>query len=200
MELNENLSQRAKEDYELVERAVEGDQKAFTTLMARYRDSIFYMILKMVHNRDDADDLTIEAFGKAFHNLARYTPDFAFSTWLFKIALNNAIDFIRKKRLDTLSLDDEGDEQTQNISFTVKTSNPDPEEHFIKEQRAELVRTIIQELNPKYRNLLGLRYFDELSYEEIAVKLNIPLGTVKAQLFRAKILLQEILENKREKY
>ncbi len=200
MALNQNLSERAKDDFELVMRAGSGEQKAFGILMDRYRDSIYYMILKMVHNRDDADDLTIEAFGKAFSNLDKYTPDFAFSTWLFKIALNNSIDFIRKKRLQTLSLDNEHDESTFNVFNSVKALMPDPEEKYIKEQRAELMRNVIDKLNPKYRQLIELRYFDELSYEEISDKLKMPLGTVKAQLFRAKNLLYNVLVKGKEKY
>ena len=105
MELSKHLSDKAKHDYELVQRALKREEKAYTELMDRYRESIYFMLLKMVNNKDDADDLTIEAFGKAFKRLGQYTPQFAFSTWLFKIASNNAIDFIRKKRIKALSLD-----------------------------------------------------------------------------------------------
>ena len=197
MGLNENLSDRAKEDMELVTKARSGDQHAYSVLMARYKDSINYMLLKMVHNRDDADDLTIEAFGKAFLHLDKYTPDFAFSTWLFKIALNNAIDFIRKKKLHTLSLDDENDESSKYAFSKIKTSALDPEESIIKDQRAGLMRTILDELNPKYKTLIEMRYFEELSYEEIAEKLNMPLGTVKAQLFRGRNFLYELLAERK---
>jgi RNA polymerase sigma factor (sigma-70 family) len=197
MGLNENLSDRAREDMELVDKARKGDQQAYGTLMARYKDSINFMLLKMVHNRDDADDLTIEAFGKAFLNLEKYTPDFAFSTWLFKIAVNNAIDFIRKKKLHTLSLDDDNDESSKYVFSKIKTSALDPEESIIKDQRAGLMRTILDELNPKYKSLIEMRYFEELSYEEIADKLNMPLGTVKAQLFRARNFLYELLAERK---
>ncbi|MEI2675319.1 MAG: sigma-70 family RNA polymerase sigma factor [Chitinophagaceae bacterium] len=197
MGLNENLSDRAREDMELVEKARKGDQYAYSVLMGRYKDLINFMLLKMVHNRDDADDLTIEAFGKAFLHLEKYTPDFAFSTWLFKIALNNAIDFIRKKKLKTLSLDDENDESSKYVFSKIKTSALDPEEFIIKDQRAGLMRTILDELNPKYKTLIEMRYFEELSYEEIAEKLNMPLGTVKAQLFRARNFLYELLAERK---
>ena len=197
MGLNENLSDRAREDMELVEKARKGDQYAYSVLMARYKDSINFMLLKMVHNRDDADDLTIEAFGKAFLHLEKYTPDFAFSTWLFKIALNNAIDFIRKKKLKTLSLNDENDESSKYVFSKIKTSALDPEESIIKDQRAGIMRTILDELNPKYKTLIEMRYFEELSYEEIAEKLNMPLGTVKAQLFRARNFLYELLAERK---
>lgn len=199
MELNPHLSQRAREDLALLEKAKAGDRKAFAALLSRYRDSVNYMVLKMVHNREDADDITIEAFGKAFSNLDKYTPEYAFSTWLFKIATNNTIDFIRRKRFETLSLDYES-EDAQNISDTIKTDTPDPEEKFIRQQRAIILREIIEKLNPKYGRLIQLRYFDEKSYEEIAQELNLPLGTVKAQLFRAKDLLYNILKNTKERY
>lgn len=200
-DLNAKFSSRAQEDLELVAKAKEGDQAAFSKLMVRYRDSIFFMVLKMVHNRDDAEDLTIEAFGKAFNNIGNYSADFAFSTWLFKIATNNSIDFIRKKRLQTTSLDQTSktdDGETTPIS--VQDHAPDPEEAVIKEQRAQKIRDAIEQLSPKYRSLIELRYLDELSYEEIAEKLDLPLGTVKAQLFRAKDMLYNILKVTREKY
>lgn len=200
-DLNAKFSSRAQEDLELVAKAKEGDQNAFSKLMARYRDSIFFMVLKMVHNRDDAEDLTIEAFGKAFNNIGNYSADFAFSTWLFKIATNNSIDFIRKKRLQTTSLDQTSktdDGETTPIS--VQDHAPDPEQSVIKEQRAQKIRDAIEQLSPKYRSLIELRYLDELSYEEIAEKLDLPLGTVKAQLFRAKDMLYNILKVTKEKY
>lgn len=199
---NPNFSPRAKEDYDLVSRALEhNDQTAYAKLMQRYRDSIYFLVLKMVHDPDDADDLTIEAFGKAFNNLDKYSPDFAFSTWLYKIALNNSIDFIRKKRLETLSIDEET-ENDSGDSYKMDLQSPilDPEERFIKEQRAKLMRETLDKLNPKYKMLIELRFFDELSYEEIADKMNLPLGTVKAQLFRAKDLLYQILNPTRTRY
>src|SRR6187551_2346445 len=135
MEVNPNLSEKAQIDFKLVGQAMQGDQKAFAELMSRYKDSIYFMLLKMVNNRDDADDLTIEAFGKAFKNIRQYTPDYAFSTWLFKIATNNCIDFIRKKRKQTFSIDkgietESGDE----MQFEIKSPLLDPEEKMIKKQ------------------------------------------------------------------
>ena len=196
-ELNPNLSEKAVHDYKLVTQAVtNGDQKAYAELMSRYKDSIYFMLLKMVNNRDDADDLTIEAFGKAFKNLHQYTPDYAFSTWLFKIATNNCIDFIRRKRKMTFSIDkgfenDEGQETT----LELKSGTLDPEENMIKKQKAVLMRDIVEKLKPRYKRLVELRYFQERSYEEIATELQLPLGTVKAQLFRAREFLFQILKS-----
>jgi RNA polymerase sigma factor (sigma-70 family) len=189
MEVN-TLSQKATEDLTLVQLAVQGDQKAFSQLMARYRQSVFHAILKMVNNREDAEDLTLEAFGKAFNKLESYTPNFAFSTWLFKIAVNNCIDYMRKKRLHTLSLDEPIEAGSkQDFSEMARSNTRDPEAEMIREQRVEVLRNLIHGLNDKYRLMVELRYYEQLSYEEIAAELDIPLGTVKAQLFRAKELL-----------
>ncbi|MBE9510943.1 MAG: sigma-70 family RNA polymerase sigma factor [Bacteroidetes bacterium] len=195
MNMNSNLSEKAQFDIMLVERAKNDDQAAYAQLMNRYREAIYYMLLKMVNNASDAEDLTIEAFGKAFKNLEQYTPNFAFSTWLFKIASNNCIDFIRKKRIDHISLDREiGDKDR--ASNIIMAEVPDPEEDLIKKQKAKLMRSIVTTLKPRYRELVELRYFKEFSYEEIADELNLPLGTVKAQLFRARELLYNILKQK----
>lgn len=196
-----SLSDSAKEDLSLVDAAKSGDQNAFATLMTKYKDSIFYMTLKMVHNRDDAEDLTLESFGKAFNKIKKYDEKYAFSTWLFKIATNNCIDFIRKKKLETHSIDEPIKTDKGTIhSVNVKSEAPDPEQKVIKKQRVISVRSAVKKLKPKYRHLIELRYYEELSYEEIATELNIPLGTVKAQLFRAKELLAELLESTKDRY
>ncbi len=195
MNMNSNLSEKAQFDIRLVERAKKNDQAAYAQLMNRYREAIYYMLLKMVSNASDAEDLTIEAFSKAFKNLEQYTPNFAFSTWLFKIASNNCIDFIRKKRIDHISLDRETGDKDR-ASNIIIAEVPDPEEDLIKKQKAKLMRSIVTTLKPRYRDLVELRYFKEYSYDEIADELNLPLGTVKAQLFRARELLFNILKQK----
>ncbi|SRR5690554_1464015 len=196
MEVNPNLSEKGKYDLALVNRAVEGDQKAYAELMSRYRDAIYFMLLKMINNKTDAEDLTIEAFGKAFKNLKQYSPNYAFSTWLFKIASNNCIDFLRKKRANHISIDSTFSENRDYEPYVhLHDDEPDPEETLIKEQKAVLMRTVVKKLKPRYRTLVELRYFKEYSYDEIALELDLPLGTVKAQLFRARELLFNTLKN-----
>lgn len=196
-ELESNLSEKALLDYKLVCKARDnGDQQAYASLMGRYRDSIYFMLLKMVNNKDDAEDLTIEAFGKAFKRLDQYTPNYAFSTWLFKIASNNCIDFIRKRKKNTFSIDktfnnDEGDE----VSLELKSDVLDPEEKVMQKQKIKMMRDVVETLKPRYRTLVELRYFEEKSYEEISEELELPLGTVKAQLYRAREFLFQILKN-----
>lgn len=195
MEVNPNLSEKAVQDIYLVDRAISGDQKAYAELLSRYKESIYFMLLKMVNNQDDAEDLTIEAFGKAFKNLHQYTPNFAFSTWLFKIATNNCIDFIRKRRGDYKIPIEQTSDDKDEVIIPIRADDLDPEESLINQQRIKMMREIVQKLKPRYRKLIELRYFEELSYEEISDKLELPIGTVKAQLFRARELLYNILKN-----
>lgn len=202
MEVNLRLTDKALRDYELVKAALErGEQNAYAELMRNYRDSLYFMMLKMTNNPQDADDLTIEAFGKAFKNLRQYTPDYAFSTWLFKIASNNCIDFIRKRKMNesvSINLSDPletGDDLAEILPATSRT----PEEDIIRQQKIDALRDIVSKLKPHYKKLIELRYYEELSYEEISVQLDIPIGTVKAQLFRAREFLYHILKNRRDK-
>ncbi len=189
------LSEKACEDYDLVRKALDGDEKAFTRLLFRYKDAIYFMLLKMVNNRSDAEDLTLEAFGKAFKNLHQYSPTYAFSTWLFKIASNNCIDFLRRKKGTTIPFDNGADSGDNPEINRLNSRDFNPEEKLIRKQKAILLQTIVRKLKPRYRTLIELRYFREFSYEEIAKELDLPLGTVKAQLFRAREMLFRLIEN-----
>lgn len=199
-DLNKQFSQKALEDFKLIDQAIKGgDDQAFATLMERYKKPVYHMILKMVRNVDDAEDLTIEAFAKAFRNLYRFKKDYTFSTWLFRIATNNSIDFIRKKRLETMSLDTSfQDESGENVTIDVEDRNLNPQEEAIKSQKKELVQLFVTKLPAKYQRLVRLRYFKELSYEEIAQELDAPLGTVKAQLHRARELMYDLVKGKKD--
>jgi len=199
-ELEDNeqkLTTKAVYDYRLVRLAIDkDDQKAYAELLTRYRESVFFTMLKMCNNKDDAEDLTIEAFGRAFKKLSQYSPDFAFSTWLFKIASNNAIDFLRKKKQNyALSLDNKQESEGSDYSASIKSHTLDPEETFIKKQKIENLRVLVDNLKPKYKEMIELFYFQELSHEEIANKLHLPLGTIKAQLFRARDLLYNAFQH-----
>jgi RNA polymerase sigma factor (sigma-70 family) len=200
MELERDFSDKAKDDFRLIDLANDhNEENAYAELMKRYRRPVYHMILKMVRNVDDAEDLTIEAFAKAFKNLSRFKQDYTFSTWLFRIATNNTIDFIRKKKLETMSLDTSfKDDSGDSITIDVEGSDLNPMEEAIKSQKAELVRIFVDKLPPKYQRLVKLRYFDELSYEEIAQELEAPLGTVKAQLHRARELMYDLVKGKEE--
>lgn len=199
LEDNSHFSFKALYDIKLVDRALQnGDQKAFAELMKRYWEPVFFMLNRMVMNKDDAEDLTIEAFGKAFKNLQQYSPQYAFSTWLFKIASNNAIDYLRKKKMENVtSLDrpvdrDGGEELNQQI----KGHGLTPEETIIKKQDADKVHEIIDKLKPRYKEIVELFYMEQMSVEEISKKLDLPVATIKTRLFRARELLMQVLSRK----
>ena len=200
MDIKKQFSDKALEDFKLIDKAIKDkDQQAFAFLMERYRKPVYHMILKMVRNVDDAEDLTIEAFAKAFKNLHRFKKDYTFSTWLFRIATNNSIDFIRKKRLQTMSLDSSyKDDSGEPVSIDVEDKNLNPQEEAIKSQKIELIQMFVTKLPAKYQRLVRLRYFQELSYDEIARELEAPLGTVKAQLHRARELLYDLVKGKED--
>lgn len=192
-------NEKAQRDYQLVLAARDrGDQRAYADLLRFYREPIYLMLLRMTHNPADADDLTMEAFGKAFCQLSSYTPQNTFATWLFAIASNHGIDFIRRQHmrlvpLNTMSVTD--DNETYEYPFP--SDDPTPEEELITRQRDTIVRQLVDRLAPRYRRIVAMRYFDELSYDEIARRLNLPLGTVKIQLRRARLLLSEIIKSQR---
>lgn len=197
MEIN-LTSDKAKRDYQLVCMAREnGDQQAYADLMKMYKEPVYLMLLKMTKSPSDADDLTMEAFGKAFCQLHLYNPTNAFSTWLFSIASNNCLDFIRKQRMQTVSINEMQTKGENDIyEYPLPADAPNPEEALMNEQRREQLRGLVGLLKPRYRELVELRYFEELSYEEVAQRLNLPMGTVKIRLKRAKDLLKEMIVEK----
>ncbi len=207
MSANPEFSDKAKRDFIWVERAKNGDEQAFNAILTNYKDSIYYLVLKMVKSKTDAEDLTMESFGKAFRNIEQYSPDYAFSTWLFRIASNNCIDFLRRQKVRKLNVistsaseseSSIGEVFAKEATMALKYDAPNPEENIIREQKHELLRQMVSNLKPRYRQLVEMRYFDEKSYEEIAQELDMPIGTVKAQLFRSRELLSEMLKRKNE--
>lgn len=194
LELANRLSEKGQRDYAIITKALDGDQSAYTKLLDMYRDSIYFLVLKMVITNEYAEDLTIEIFGKAFSNLHQYQPTYAFSTWLYRIATNNCIDFIRKQRISTTSIDGAfEDSEGDKYYLQIREKGLNPEEKAIKKQKVKYLREVVKKLKPHYRQLIELRYFKELSYEEIAQEMELPLGTVKAQLFRARDFLGKLL-------
>ncbi len=195
MDVAQNLTPKGQRDYAYIQRALKNnDQQAYECLLNQYRDAVYFLMLRMTRNHDDAEDLTMEAFGKAFSKLHQYTPEYGFSTWLFRIAANNAIDFKRRMRIKQVSMEGASDSSSGSINY-IADKDPDPENKLILDQQVKLMRQLIGKLRPRYRSLIELRYFDELSYEEIAQRLGLPLGTVKAQLFRAREFLLQFVRD-----
>jgi RNA polymerase sigma factor (sigma-70 family) len=198
MKTKTNLTENARHDAGLVIAARSGDEKAFSQLMNRYKEAIYFRLLKMVNYKDDAEELTIETFGKAFTNIHQYKSRYAFSTWLYNIASNHALDHLRKKRLTTVPLESrfENDEWIGiEYDYNLTASTDNPEEELIKKQNAMLLRKSIACLKPKYRTVLEMRYFKEYTYDEIAKELNLPMETIKVHLYRSREILSELLRS-----
>lgn len=185
-----------QEDAELIRRAVEGDQRAFSQLRQKYYPTIAGLIRRMMRNSDDVDDLIQETFVKAFNAIATFNHDYAFSTWLYRIASNHCIDFLRKKRLKTFSIDQPLETSDGELQYEISDSTWLPDADMHNREKTALLQTAIQELPDKYRKVIELRHTEELDYQEIANQLNLPLGTVKAHLFRAREMLYKKLKNK----
>ena len=165
------------EDRELVSRTLGGDDTAFEYLFNRYRDAIHRLFVQRLGGTNDADDLLQETFIKVYINLHRYSTNYTFGQWVYTIARNTFIDFVRRRQED-LPIDDR---------FTAPASSaPTPEESVINLQQRTQIEHYLERLTPRYRQLILMRFFEEYSYEEIAAKLSLPLGTVKTQIHRAR--------------
>ena len=176
-----------------IEKAKKGDQIAFTFILDHYWNEVYGFMLKRTENETDAEDITIETFSKAFDKISTYNSEFQFNTWLIAIAKNVHIDLLRKKKSNLfVAITEEQDRQAQNIADTT----PSAEDELITEQNLSRLLQFIKELKPHYQEVIQLRYFQELSYQEIATKIDEPISNVKIKLLRAKKLLAEIIQQK----
>ena len=191
-------TERMQRDYQLVCDARDhGSRKAYADLMALYREPLRLLLLRMTHNTTAADDLMMETFGKAFMQLHRYAPTSSFSAWLYSIGVHTYIDHLRRNHMVTMPLSSlEETSDGEYVEYPVPSGQPDPEESLIRMQRDQALKQIVEQLREPYRKMVRMRYYEELSYEEIAQRLGIPLGTVKVRLSRAKELLQAIIQKK----
>lgn len=176
-----------------IEKAKTGDQVAFTFLLDHYWNEVYGFMLKRTQNETDSEDIVIETFSKAFDKIATYNSDYGFNTWLIAIAKNVHIDLLRKKRSSLfIEITDEEDQRAYNVA----DSSPSAEDKLIIEQNLSRLLACIKHLKPQYQEVIQLRYFQEMSYQEIANQLNEPLNNVKIKLLRAKKLLLDILTKK----
>ena len=177
-----------------IERAKKGDQTAFTFLLNFYWNDVYGFMLKRTENETTAEDITIETFAKAFDKIASYNPEFQFNTWLIAISKNVHIDLIRKNK-SNLFIEITEDEDQQ--AYTIADTSPSAEDELIIEQNLSRLLQFIKVLKPHYQEVIQLRYFQEMSYQEIATKIGEPMNNVKIKLLRAKKLLAEIIQENR---
>jgi RNA polymerase sigma factor (sigma-70 family) len=193
------LDSRA-EDMKLISQALSGNQPAYRTLLKKYHNQVFNVLFRMVHRREEVEDLTQEAFIKAFASLKNFNGEYAFSTWLLRIAQNNCIDNIRKKKLQTFSIDKPIESKDGEITFELPDTTYEPDKVLIANQRANMIEEAIKSLPPKYRMVITMRHSEEKNYQEIADELGVPIGTVKAHIFRAREMLNQALRKKIQQY
>lgn len=179
---------------------MKGDDRAYKKLMRKYHPAIFNFLFRMVRDREQVEDLTQEAFIKAFNSLKNFNEEFAFSTWLYKIATNNCIDYIRKRKLQAYSIDKPIELKDSDYTFELPDDSYEADKELISDQRTRLLNEAITHLPEKYKKVIHLRHVDEKSYEEIALLLKLPIGTVKAHIFRAREILYKALRDKIRNY
>jgi RNA polymerase sigma factor (sigma-70 family) len=184
----------------LIKAALGGNQRAFKKLQAKYHDAIYHLVYRIVRDREEVEDLTQEAFIKAFTSLASFNDEYAFSTWLFKIATNNAIDHLRRKKLPMFSINKPIESKDSDFSFEVPDSTYEPDRDMIDRQKKKMLEEAVESLPPKYRRVIHLRHVEERDYQEIADLLGLPLGTVKAHIFRAREMLYKYLRDRLRNY
>ena len=192
-------SASSEEDRGLVTEALGGDQRAYERLVTKYTVPLTRHVGKMVRDSQEVDDLVQEAFVKAFTKLIeRYNPAYAFSTWLYRIATNHTIDYIRKKKLPTFSIDKPIQTRDGQLQMELPDSTYRPDRAVVTDQRNAILAEAIDALPPKYHRVIVMRHQEEMSYDEIATELDLPLGTVKAHIFRARALLNKALRDRRD--
>ena len=179
----------------IIQKALHGDETAYEALLHRYQNGIFNMVYQMIKNREEAEDLVQETFIKAFHSLSSYNDDYAFSTWLYKIAFNHCIDAIRKKKLKTLPLDKPIQLHDGEVQQEIHDDTHSPEKTLLFTEKKKRIQKSIDSLPERYRIAIVLRHQEERSYEEISEILDIPIGTVKARIFRAREMLKKKLKD-----
>ncbi len=185
-----------KDDLELVRKARQGDSKAYDQLVVMYKDIVYSIVYRMVHNKQEAEDLTQEAFIKAYKSMASFNEDYAFSTWLFKIATNNCIDFFRKRKLKTYSMNQSVHYKDEEVQHEYADDEPTIESELVASERSRMITKAIDKLPEKYKVVIIMRHQKEYSYDQIAEELNLPLGTIKARIFRGREMLNKALRGK----
>lgn len=192
-------SESSLEDDKFIIDAKKGDQRAYKKIMEKYEKPLFFHVYKMIKDQNQVEDIVQEAFMKAFKNLDSYDTSYAFSTWLYRITTNHTIDYLRKKKLKTTSIHNpirtkEGEMEIE-ISGESRTDRD-----IIRKERKQIINHAIKNLPEKYRVVIEMRHLEELSYQEISDELDLPLGTVKAHIFRAREMLYKALIDKKDKF
>lgn len=196
----ENASASSLEDDKFVTDALAGNEASYKKLVDKYEKPLYFHIRKMIKEKELVEDLVQEVFMKAFHNLGTYNNEYAFSTWLYRIATNHTIDYLRKRKLQTLSINEPYKTKDGEIEMQLPDNSFASDNPILKKQRKQIVQQAIENLPEKYRQVIEMRHMEEKSYQEISELLDLPLGTVKAHIFRAREMLYKSLIDKKDKF
>ena len=180
-----------KDISQLIEQAKKGDQKAFNDLLNMYWKDVYRFQLNKCRDEEEAEDITIKSFAKAFDKIQTFDDNYQFKTWLFTISSNLYIDHLRRKKANTVSIN-----RHQPEIHRIVDEDPSPADKLIQEQNLAQLKAYIHQLKPHYQEVINLRFFQELSYKEISEKLDEPMNNIKVKLLRAKKLLAEIITSK----
>lgn len=197
MQTNQAKIEQNEEDNRIIREILAGKTVKYDILQKRYRLLISSLIRKMIKNEDDIDDLVQESFIKAFNALDKFQEGYSFSSWLYRIASNTCIDFLRKKRFSTISIDNPGYTEEDDASIDIKDESYEADLEVLANERKKALFEAIAELPENYREIIELRHEQELDYKDISDRLDMPLGTVKAHLFRARKMLLTKLKKQR---
>jgi RNA polymerase sigma-70 factor (ECF subfamily) len=190
---NETVS-TTDEDYNIILRILDGETADFEILQKKYKRVISSLIRRMIKDEDDIDDLTQETFIKTYNALDKFQHGFSFSSWIYRIASNTCIDFLRKKRFNFVYIDQPINNNEEEQFIEIEDSSYQPDKEYLINERKNILKNAIDTLPENYREIIKMRHEDELDYKEISTQLDIPLGTVKAHLFRARKLLLNALQ------
>ncbi|MCX7736049.1 MAG: sigma-70 family RNA polymerase sigma factor [Candidatus Kapabacteria bacterium] len=195
--LDIKYNQGQEDDKKIIKIILDGNKSAFSLLQKKYKPLITSLIRKMIKNEDDVQDLVQETFIKTYNSLDKYQETYPFSSWLFKLASNHCIDFLRKKRLTTISLQFQNSESDEEQEYEIVDNSNMPDSEILSNERTIIIKEAISQLPDNYQLIIHLRHEEELDYQEISERMNIPLGTVKAHLFRARKILEIYLKKHR---
>lgn len=189
-----------KEDLRLINKALKGDQAAYQRLVNKYKPTITFVLYRIVQDKDDVEDVVQEVFINTFRALKSFKKEYSFFSWIYKIALNKGIDYLRKKKLKTFSIDKPVTAKDGEVHYEVPDSTYEPDKHIIASEKSALINAAIEKLPPKYKRVIIMRHMEEKDYSEIAEELKLPIGTVKVHIFRARELLNKYLRHKIRHY
>ncbi len=196
IQLASDKAESKREDIQLVEQALKGNQAAYDRLIKKYKSTISFVLLRIIQDKNEVEDIVQEVFINTFRSLNTYKKQYSFFSWIYKIAMNKGIDYLRKKKLQTFSIDKPINTKNGELQFELPDSTYEPDKQIISSERAAIVQWAIDQLPPKYKRVIIMRHQEEKDYAEIAKELKLPVGTVKVHIFRARELLNKYLKNK----